>query len=1200
MSTGLAEALKSRYRLGDEIGRGGMATVYVADDKRHGRRVAVKVLAPELAAVIGADRFLAEIRTTARLQHPHILPLFDSGEASDQLYYVMPYVAGGTLRARLEAEKRLPLDEALGIARAVAAALDYAHREGIIHRDVKPENVLLSDGVPMVADFGVARALNSATEMNITGPGLAVGTPSYMSPEQAAGEANLDARCDVYALGCLLYEMLAGEPPFDGPTPQAILSRIIRDPAPSLRARRGDVSLRLDAAIRRALAKAPADRFQSAGDFAAAIAVGPAGSSTAWEVPQFTTRIDAPFVGRQKELGELLARLDRIADGEGGLTFIGGEPGVGKTRLAEMVLQEARQRGYLCLVGHCYEREDAPPYLPFVEQLEFAARVATPAEFREVLGEGAAEIARIMPGLRQTYPDLPAPLDLPPDQQRHYLFSRYREFAERACRQSPIVALFDDLHWADESTLLLLEHFAPHLAGMPMLVLGTYRDVELDVARPFAVCLERLTRQRHADRITLRRLPEEDVRDLLARLGGSEPPARLVQAVFHETEGNPFFVEEVFQHLNEEGRLFDPAGNWYADLDLSELDVPEGVRLVVGRRLERVSEATRAMLASAAVIGPRFDIGVLEALGETEGDALLDALEEAEAAALIVTRTAGREARFAFAHELIRATLVGSLSLPRRQRKHARIAEVLETLYARSLEPHASELAYHLYQAGAASDPAKTVRFLILAAELGLGATAFDEALAQAERGFSLEEHLSDPDRARLLEIKGAALRGMGRWREVQQPWVEAIAIYERLGDNEAVVRVAVDLNFVQGWMDDIEGLFSFSSRGLAAAGDKPNLKQVLLLGNHAFAAALLGDPDGAMAQNQKAVEVAAALNDPRAIANAAANRVALAWIHGEAEIAVSTAREAGDIRRKLGDRWDLSVLQWMTQRSLVFMGRLEEAAALDDEQASAAEKLGNLGAWLMLDLRRAFADWMQTGNLDRFEAFAKHVTQTWSFAGPWAVFGSLYRCNVLVYRGAPAEAVAELEPAEVRFNNPMWRDAFWGDLFRAKVYAGHPDALSFYERNQAKLPESGRPGYVGGWHAVISCIEGLVMLGERERAAALYPLTRQMIEQGLVTDDYGVTETFAGIAAAAGRQWDQAESHFYEGLRLAGEIPHRLAQPDTRRWHGWMLLERGETGDRARARRLLEEAIAGYREIGMPMHVTICEALIQRTGQGA
>jgi eukaryotic-like serine/threonine-protein kinase len=268
----LTDALADRYRIERELGAGGMATVYLADDLRHRRKVAIKVLRPELAAVIGAERFVREIQTIAALQHPHILGLIDSGEVNGTAYYVMPFVEGESLRDRLNRERQLPVADAVRIGSEVAAALDYAHRHGVIHRDIKPENILLHDGSALVADFGIALAVSSAGgNTRMTETGMSLGTPTYMSPEQAMGEREIGPASDVYALGCVTYEMLVGEPPFTGPTAQAIIARVVTEEPRSLTAQRRTVPRYLEAAVHQALSKLPADRFPSAREFAEAL-----------------------------------------------------------------------------------------------------------------------------------------------------------------------------------------------------------------------------------------------------------------------------------------------------------------------------------------------------------------------------------------------------------------------------------------------------------------------------------------------------------------------------------------------------------------------------------------------------------------------------------------------------------------------------------------------------------------------------------------------------------------------------------------------------------------------------------------------------------------------------------------------------------------------------------------------------------------
>ena len=308
----LQSALEERYRLDREIGAGGMATVYLAHDLRHDRRVALKVLRPELAAVIGAERFLAEIKLTANLQHPHILPLFDSGAVDSHLFYVMPFVEGETLRDRLTREKQLPVADAVRIATEVASARDYAHRHGVVHRDIKPENILLHDGQALVADFGIALAASKASGARMTETGMSLGTPHYMSPEQAMGEREITPRSDVYALGAVLYEMLTGEPPFTGNTAQAVVARVLTESPRALTTQRHTIPPHIEAAVLTALEKLPADRFATAAQFADALKDKSYTSTTPLQPARAST--SAPAGARKRDLTTVaLASIAAVA-----------------------------------------------------------------------------------------------------------------------------------------------------------------------------------------------------------------------------------------------------------------------------------------------------------------------------------------------------------------------------------------------------------------------------------------------------------------------------------------------------------------------------------------------------------------------------------------------------------------------------------------------------------------------------------------------------------------------------------------------------------------------------------------------------------------------------------------------------------------------------------------------------------------------
>ena len=302
----LNNALSDRYRIDREVGAGGMATVYLAHDIKHDRDVAIKVLKPELGAVLGVERFLSEIKVTANLQHPNLLPLFESGEVEGLLYYVMPFVEGETLRARIEREKQLPVDEAVRLSVAIAQALDYAHRRGVIHRDLKPENILLADGQPLVADFGIALAVSKAGGQRVTQTGLSLGTPQYMSPEQATGDRAVDARTDIYSLGAMTYEMLTGEPPHSGTTAQAIIAKLMTEEVRPLTVLRRSVPAHVDASVRHALEKMAADRFATASEYARALQ-GNGDAATLSRYFPAASGASAPAATRGRALREAVA-----------------------------------------------------------------------------------------------------------------------------------------------------------------------------------------------------------------------------------------------------------------------------------------------------------------------------------------------------------------------------------------------------------------------------------------------------------------------------------------------------------------------------------------------------------------------------------------------------------------------------------------------------------------------------------------------------------------------------------------------------------------------------------------------------------------------------------------------------------------------------------------------------------------------------
>jgi tetratricopeptide (TPR) repeat protein len=424
------------------------------------------------------------------------------------------------------------------------------------------------------------------------------------------------------------------------------------------------------------------------------------------------------FVGRDSERAMLMRSLEEARGGQGKLVLIDGAAGVGKTRIAAEIAVGASQEGVRTFAGGCYDRDDPVPFIPFVEILETAlAQTPNLARLREALGDDAAEMARLVPQLRRSFPDVPPPAELPPEQSRRLLFSAFSGLVKRISGNSPILFLIDDLHWADEGTLLLLSYLAQIITELPVMIVGTFRTFEPDPGGHLSRTLDELNRRHLVERLSLRGLSESAVAEMLRALSGQEPPQAIVRLFHSDTEGNPFFVEELFKHLVEQGKLLDSSGNFRHNLEIDDIDVPQSLRLVIGRRLARFGDATVKALGTAAVIGRSFTFDLLTSATDVDADSLLDCIEESERAGLITATIEYPEARFRFSHELIRQAVVSGLSAPRRQRLHLDVAKAIEHLSGETVEDHAEDLAHHLWNAGSFADRARTLRYLRMAGE---------------------------------------------------------------------------------------------------------------------------------------------------------------------------------------------------------------------------------------------------------------------------------------------------------------------------------------------------------------------------------------------------------------------------------------------------------------------------------------------------
>jgi predicted ATPase len=560
-------------------------------------------------------------------------------------------------------------------------------------------------------------------------------------------------------------------------------------------------------------------------------------------------RVATPFVGREAELGALTADLDAAVGGRGGVVLLAGEPGIGKTRLAEELAAQATARGVLVLWGRCWEGEGAPAFWPWVQLVRAYVRAADPAGLRRDMGAGAAAIAQLVPALRERLPDLPTLPPTEPEAARFRLFDSLASFLRAAAAWRPLLLVLDDLHWADAPSLALLCFLGRELEDAGPLVLGIYRHGEVDRWHPLLATLADLTRGQHCRRLLLGGLDQQEVASFVTAVAGVQPPRELAVALHRETDGNPFFVTEVVRLLASQGRL----DHTKTGSPVLAGGLPEGVKSVVAQRLGRLSDGRR-LLEVAAVLGRDFGLRILQPASGLDPGRLLEVLEEAEAAR-VVAETPGALGRWRFAHALVREVLYEGLPAARRVRLHGRVGEALEAVYAADPGPHLAELAHHFVAAAPSGEQmvARAVRVATLAGRRALQLLAWEEAGGLFERALAalgLAERPDQQQRCQLLLALGEARMAASDVPAARAAYQQAGQLARRIGSAEALARagLGLGLEFTTGIVDPVEvGLLE---EALVALGGVDSPLRALVLARPGQGAAVHpADPAAAGAQ---------------------------------------------------------------------------------------------------------------------------------------------------------------------------------------------------------------------------------------------------------------------------------------------------------------------------------------------------------------
>jgi hypothetical protein len=698
---------------------------------------------------------------------------------------------GGDVETLIEQapEHRLPIEQALGIAKAVCRGLEFAHSKGIIHRDIKPGNIWLgADGTAKIGDFGLALAVDLS---RLTQAGMMVGTVTYMPPEQAMG-GKVTAKVDLYSLGAMLYEMVTGRPPFVGDDSVAIIGQHINTPPVSPTWHRADLPPALETLILQLLEKDPEKRPESAAVVLQALEAIEAGKIQ--EPSKETAPVENPlyrrvFVGREPELKQLQSAFDGAISGQGALMMVTGEPGIGKTSLCEQLSTYVTLRGGRTLVGHCYEAGSLSlPYLAFVEALRSYVLSRDPKDLKEELGSGAADVARIISEIRERL-KIKLRTQKDPEEERYRLLQGVSEFLTNAAAVQPTLVVLEDLHDADKGTLDMLTHVSRNLAGARLLLVGTYRDVEVDRSHPLSATLAELRRVSTYGRVLLRGLNADEVRRMMESITRESVPWGLAQAVHRQTEGNPLFVQEVIRYLVEEGLLTRKEGQWRPAKDTPlEMSIPEGLRDVIGKRLSLLTPECNQLLAVASVIGREFALDTLKAVAGMDEDVFANSLKEAMRLSILEERSQRGMVRYRFTHAFFRQTLYEEMIAPQRLKLHRQVAHTLETLYARHLKEHAVELAEHFSHSTDPTGLAKAVSCAEMAAKRATEVYAYGEAVRLLEQAIKVQEVLDSEDKARkcdlLLALGDALILTGDHQRVVRTEAPQAFSLAEAIADN--------------------------------------------------------------------------------------------------------------------------------------------------------------------------------------------------------------------------------------------------------------------------------------------------------------------------------------------------------------------------------------------------------------------------------
>jgi len=1191
-----------RYAILKKRGEGGKGVVYKARDTVLNRVVAIKMLK---SAVLGEEvysRFIREAQVVAKLNHPNIVSIYDIGKEDDKLFFVCEFVDGMSLRELMETypEGKCDIQTVLKVGMDICCALQYAHSEGILHRDVKPENVLITeDGTAKLNDFGLAKMLG---QPRLTEEGIIVGTVAYVAPEIALGK-DADARSDLYSFGAVLYEMMTGRPPFLGEDSVKIIFSHIHDYPVSPSKLNPKIPQAFAECIMKLMEKDPAKRYQSAADllivlrdiaevFLREVYVPSHKPSVVVPSPRSIAAREVQLIDRAEEMNALRGAVDKAVRGEGGLLFLYGEAGIGKTRLTRELGAYARLRGMQVLYGRCpalFRMDGVPPYVLWSEVIKDFLQDCAPEQLYKVIGYYPGEVCKLVPEIKQKLGTIPQSLPISPEHERDRLFEAVSQFIMNISKEAPLLVVLDDLQWTDQTSLLLLHYLARGVYRESLLLLGAYRDTDIDDRHPLAPVLTELNRERLLQSVPLKRMSLNDTSEMVKQiLEQDEVPKAFCELVYERIGGNPFFVEEVIKSLKEEGIIYREEDKWKIK-EVSRIRFPKTVEGVVKARISRLDDDCQNVLTLASFVGNDFSFEALCGVTGIEEDKVLQLMEKMLKTGLVKERLVRGEGVYSFADVIVRDVVHEEVSLLRHMKLHGTVGCALEKVYAKKIDEHLGELAYHFLEG---NDKEKAFDYFLKAGEKAQKIYAHNETFSYLQHALELLEEKEDnlEAKARITESLGDTKAWVGEIDACMKYWNDSLALWGQLGNKESVSRLHVKMaRILWDVVGDKNKASEHHRMALEIIEKKPeSVELASLYEDISHMLWRTGEASKALSYTQKAFELAEKLGNPEILADCYNDLGTLSTISGEIEKSIEYMEKG--LKIAVENNCTKPALRLYNNLSLGYdwIGDFQRGFEIRQKGFELAKKVGDVHqlSWTGLtlsweymnmgEMQKAFSMAEELLALDKRTKNVIGIAQAMAWLGRGYLFLEewdkslqyLTRANEIAIKTADFQTCGIIK-------------SMLGEFFmEIENFAEAEKHLS----EGSKIFEKAGDIPLQIYWALLPLSKLYFKKGEVEKAKELieriHKYTKNTKSRLLVLP----AEILEAMLFREQKNWEQSIQHFEKSLQECKSL-------NTQKWdmrafaellyeYGLMYLERNEEGDKEKAYSLLNQALEIYQKI--------------------